>query len=96
MVIRLLRGTAIVIIYTCLFRKQQAQFLTILDDMDRLLLSHDSFLLGNWVSAAHNLATSEEDRNLFRMNALNQLTLWGPNGEITDYAGKQWAGLVKR
>ena len=26
--------------------------------------------------------------------ARNQLTLWGPNGEINDYASKQWAGLV--
>jgi alpha-N-acetylglucosaminidase len=23
-----------------------------------------------------------------------QLTLWGPNGEILDYARKQWAGLI--
>ncbi|RZF39285.1 hypothetical protein LSTR_LSTR016239 [Laodelphax striatellus] len=29
------------------------------------------------------------------MNARNQITLWGPNGEIKDYAAKQWAGLVK-
>jgi hypothetical protein len=23
-----------------------------------------------------------------------QLTLWGPNGEILDYASKQWSGMV--
>ena len=22
-----------------------------------------------------------------------QITLWGPNGEILDYAAKQWSGL---
>jgi alpha-N-acetylglucosaminidase len=22
------------------------------------------------------------------------LTLWGPNGEILDYASKQWSGMV--
>lgn len=26
------------------------------------------------------------------MIARNQITLWGPNGEIKDYANKQWAG----
>lgn len=27
-------------------------------------------------------------------NALNQVSLWGPQGQITDYAVKQWAGQV--
>ena len=25
----------------------------------------------------------------------SQVTLWGPNGEIDDYAAKNWAGLVQ-
>ena len=29
---------------------------------------------------------------MFEYNARNQITLWGPNGEIVDYANKQWAG----
>jgi hypothetical protein len=24
-----------------------------------------------------------------------QVTLWGPDGNINDYASKQWSGLVK-
>ena len=27
-------------------------------------------------------------------NARNQITLWGPHGEINDYAKKDWGGLV--
>ena len=27
-------------------------------------------------------------------NARNQITLWGPSGQINDYASKQWAGVV--
>nr|CAD7395907.1 unnamed protein product [Timema cristinae] len=30
----------------------------------------------------------------YEYNARNQITLWGPNGEIRDYANKQWAGVV--
>ena len=30
----------------------------------------------------------------FVWNAKNQITLWGPKGEILDYATKHWAGLV--
>ena len=35
-----------------------------------------------------------QDAALYEFNARNQLTLWGPDGQIMDYAGKQWAGLV--
>merc|ERR1712154_163745 len=27
-------------------------------------------------------------------NARNQLTVWGPTGQIMDYATKQWSGLI--
>lgn len=30
----------------------------------------------------------------YEWNARNQITLWGPRGEILDYATKQWAGVV--
>ena len=32
--------------------------------------------------------------DLYEYNARNQITLWGPNGEIDDYAAKNWAGLI--
>ena len=31
---------------------------------------------------------------MYEYNARNQITLWGPNGEIDDYAAKNWAGLI--
>ena len=30
----------------------------------------------------------------FLFNAKNQITLWGPHGEINDYSTRQWNGLV--
>lgn len=33
-----------------------------------------------------------QEAELFEYNARNQITLWGPNGEIVDYANKQWSG----
>jgi alpha-N-acetylglucosaminidase len=30
----------------------------------------------------------------YEYSARNQITLWGPNGNINDYASKSWAGLV--
>lgn len=33
-----------------------------------------------------------QESDLYEYNARNQITLWGPSGEIKDYANKQWAG----
>jgi len=68
--------------------------LEVLADLDRLLATSSGFLLGPWLAAARTLATNDQDAALYEFNARNQLTLWGPDGQIMDYAGKQWAGLV--
>ena len=36
-----------------------------------------------------------EEETRFAFNAKNQVTLWGPDGQIADYASKPWAGLVR-
>lgn len=38
--------------------------------------------------------TTSQIASYYEYNALNQITLWGPTGQINDYASKQWAGLV--
>ena len=35
-----------------------------------------------------------QEKLQYEWNARNQITLWGPRGEIRDYAIKQWAGVV--
>ncbi|XP_071505649.1 alpha-N-acetylglucosaminidase-like [Diadema antillarum] len=64
-------------------------------DMDNITSSHQGWLLGTWLEDAKSLATNEEERQLYEYNAKNQLTLWGPNGEVLDYANKQWGGLLR-
>lgn len=38
---------------------------------------------------------TEEQQDWLEFNARNQITLWGPHGEINDYAKKEWGGLVR-
>lgn len=35
-----------------------------------------------------------QEAKFYEYNARNQITLWGPNGEIMNYANKQWSGVV--
>lgn len=72
--------------------------LTLINDIDTLLGSNTNFLLGHWIADARasipNTSPSEAKDNA-ELNARNQVTMWGPHQEIEDYAGKEWAGLVK-
>jgi alpha-N-acetylglucosaminidase len=67
----------------------------LLPELDRLLSSDGNFLLGPWLEQAQALALGEKEARLYDMNARNQITLWGPSGEIVDYASKEWGGLME-
>jgi len=71
------------------------KFLDMLTDLDAVLATNKNFLLGPWLEDAKSIPNEKpEDAELYEFNARNQITLWGPNGEIMDYATKQWSGLV--
>jgi len=75
---------------------QATTFIELLEDLERVLATRREFLLGPWLEAAKALATTDAESRLYEFNARNQITLWGPDGQILDYAGKQWAGLVSK
>ncbi|KAF2019260.1 glycoside hydrolase family 89 protein [Aaosphaeria arxii CBS 175.79] len=69
---------------------------SLLTTLDALLSTLPHFRLSTWLAAARASAPAgdEEVADFFEYTARNQLTLWGPEGEINDYASKQWGGLV--
>lgn len=67
----------------------------LLPELDRLLSSDAHFLLGVWLESARSMGLNEREAALYDFNARNQITLWGPKGNILDYANKQWGGLVE-
>ena len=69
------------------------KLLTLIEDADKLLSSDKIYLLGRWINKAIKMAPDTKYQNLFEFNARNQLTLWGPDGNINDYAAKSWGGL---
>ena len=75
-----------------LIHENSEVFIDLLKDLEKILRSNKNFLLGPWLESAKSLSTNEEDKKNYEFNARNQITLWGPEGEILDYAGKQWSG----
>lgn len=72
-----------------------AELIGILDAVDTVLSTNENFKLSTWISAARTSAGTQKDlKDFLEYDALNQITLWGPAGQISDYASKSWAGLV--
>lgn len=67
----------------------------LLQDMDKVLNTNPNFRLSTWIDAARAWASGSQSlSSYYEYNARNQITLWGPQGQISDYASKSWAGLV--
>ncbi|KAL3418249.1 hypothetical protein PVAG01_09965 [Phlyctema vagabunda] len=68
---------------------------SLLSTLDAILLTNGNFALATWLSAARASSTNSNHTSFLEYNARNQITLWGPRGQISDYASKSWGGLVK-
>lgn len=79
-----------------LHRSIRKSFLELIDDMDLLMSTRKEFMLGPWIEDARFWGTTDEEKDLYEVNARNLLTLWhGPEyGNLDDYACRQWAGLL--
>ncbi|KIJ67421.1 glycoside hydrolase family 89 protein [Hydnomerulius pinastri MD-312] len=72
-----------------------APLLSLLTDLDTLLSTSPYFHLSTWLDSARAWAHGNASYAAYlEYNARNQITLWGPTGQINDYASKQWGGLV--
>jgi len=74
------------------------RFLRLLADLDDLLETSEHFSLSAWLRGAQALAVAGDDAELalYTYNAHNLITLWGPNGQISDYSARLWGGLIRR
>ncbi|XP_067677371.1 alpha-N-acetylglucosaminidase-like isoform X2 [Haliotis asinina] len=81
---------------TSQLQKAGQKMIDLLSDLDTLLASDGHFLLGKWTEAAWKFALDINDTILYDLNSRNQVTLWGPTGQIRDYAAKQWSGLINK
>ncbi|MCC9168428.1 alpha-N-acetylglucosaminidase [Pontibacter harenae] len=77
------------------FTEHSAEFIALIEDMDRLVATQEDFLLGKWLNAAKAWGTTAEEKKLYEKNARNLLTLWGDkDSKLSEYANRQWSGLL--
>jgi alpha-N-acetylglucosaminidase len=71
------------------------ELMPLIDDYDRLLSTDTNFMLGPWIDWARQWGATDVEKDWLEFNARNQITMWGPSGQINDYAKKDWGGLVR-
>ncbi len=77
-------------------KEKGEKILELLDDLDRLLATEQSFLLGKWLENAKDFGVDEDEKKYYEHNARNILTTWGNKAQsLNDYANRSWAGLTK-
>ena len=63
--------------------------------LDSVLSTNPAFSLSTYLSEANSSSENATLQSFYAKDLRNQITLWGPNGEINDYASRSWGGLVK-
>ncbi len=77
------------------FQKYTGLFISLCDDVDTLVSTQNDLLLGNWINQARNFGATEAEKNYYEKDARVLITTWGGEGNgITDYAAKDWSGLI--
>lgn len=72
------------------------KMLELLDDLDTLLATQSSFLIGEWLENAKAFGVNEEEQRYYEHNARNIITTWGTAAQsLNDYGNRNWAGLTK-
>jgi alpha-N-acetylglucosaminidase len=71
------------------------EMIDIIHDMDALMATQSSFLLGKWIKDARAMGINATEKNYFENDARTILTTWGQQGSnLTDYANRNLSGLM--
>lgn len=80
-------------------KKISKEQLDLLLDLDELLSHRKEMCLARWICDSHDLATSEEEKKYFDVNARTLITSWGYvdgcTSALYDYSWREWSGLIK-
>ena len=78
-----------------MFMEYTNLFLNLCDDIDLLVATQHEALLGTWIEQARAFGDTGEEKDYYEKDARILISTWGGrgNGE-TDYASKDWSGMI--
>ncbi|KRX44671.1 Alpha-N-acetylglucosaminidase [Trichinella murrelli] len=75
------------------FLENAAAVERVLSDLEWISKTHSRSMLSKWIEIARANGKTAAQSDQLEENLRMQVTIWGPQGEIVDYARKQWAAL---
>jgi alpha-N-acetylglucosaminidase len=75
------------------FQQTADKFMALGGDIDEFLGTRTEFMLGKWIDDAKSWAANKDEQAYYEKDARSIITMWG--GGLTDYAGRQWNGLMR-
>lgn len=76
-------------------RDLSRKMLDLILDLDELVGTRREFLFGTWLSDARLWGKTLAEKDLCARSARELLTVWTDKDSITDYANRQWNGLLR-
>lgn len=67
----------------------------LINDIDRQLATNSEFLLGAWLERAKRWGHTQDEKKQYEWNARKIISVWAFDGELNDYAAKQWSGMMR-
>ncbi len=79
-----------------LFEQNTNLFLSIIEDMDRLLMTKKEFALPYHLQLARELGNDDDEKQNYEINLLSQITIFGPVKDtvLYDCCWKEWGGML--
>jgi alpha-N-acetylglucosaminidase len=77
------------------FKTAAGDFIALGRNIDEILATRSEFMLGKWINDARSWASNDVEKAYYEKNARTIITIWGGNGELLDYANRQWNGLMR-
>ena len=70
-------------------------FLALCDSLVAVVETRPEFSLEDWIADARSWGVTEEEKDYFEMNARTIITVWGDGYHLTDYANRDFDGLIE-
>ena len=71
------------------------EFLSLCDQLVAQLKTRPEFSLDDWIRDARAWGVNEAEKDYFERNARTIITVWGDSPRLSDYANRDWDGLVE-
>jgi alpha-N-acetylglucosaminidase len=81
------------------FERLAAQYLTLFDDLNDLLITRKEFMVGPWIERFSQWGTDEQQKRLLEQDAKRYISTFAgkvisEEGPLHDYAFREWAGTM--